>query len=121
MTETASDSMPEFRRDRDEAAQAFLHRYERYPDALRRLGAALSVADAEVAAWPKAPSAVRARAALLTELAEVAAEEAGAEARAVTIAARIAASADTARAAELAVGVRRRPNPTEGNPTTATL
>jgi hypothetical protein len=87
---------------------------ETFPETVRRLNADLTVADREVAAWPKKASAVRARAALLSDLA-LAAEAAGTEAAAVAIAARIAAAADTARAAELSVGARRaRPNPVAG-------
>lgn len=79
---------------------------ETLPEALRRLGPRLSVADKEVTAWPKYAKAYRVRAALLTDLASVA-EAAGTEAAAVAIAARIGAASDTARAAELAVANRQ--------------
>jgi hypothetical protein len=87
---------------------------ESLPDTVKRLNSQLTVADNEVRAWPKSAKAVRARAALLTDLA-LAADDAGTDAAAVAIAARIAAAADTARASELAVGARRsRPNPVAG-------
>ncbi|KPC74090.1 hypothetical protein ADL26_11660 [Thermoactinomyces vulgaris] len=78
---------------------------ETLPETIRRLGPKLSVADDEVSAWPRSAKARRARAALLAELA-VAAEADGIGTAAVTIAARIAAEADTARAVELETATR---------------
>jgi hypothetical protein len=74
-------------------------------EAIKRIGPQMSVADDEVSAWPRSAKARRARAALLTDLA-AAADAVGTDAAAVAIAARVAAEADTARAAELEVAIR---------------